>query len=66
MAEDQRRNCTGFPPYGCDDDSATLPAARISLRSGCAHMLLVTGVTITRAAVRRGGGAANLRAARLP
>ncbi|GGL67489.1 hypothetical protein GCM10010129_08560 [Streptomyces fumigatiscleroticus] len=28
LAKGRRRNCTGFPPYGCDDDLVTLPVRR--------------------------------------
>ncbi len=31
----QRRNCTGFPLYGCDGDAVTLPARRETAGGGC-------------------------------
>src|SRR5690606_31097842 len=53
-AAGQRRIRTGFPPYGCDDDAATLPAPRTGDRGrwaggGRGHLGGVTG----RAGLRR-------------
>ncbi|GAB1335373.1 hypothetical protein ACE1SV_19630 [Streptomyces sp. E-15] len=56
----RRRNCTGFPPYGCADDPATLPAAPRAPWGGRGHTGAVTGVSPGGRAggVRRHGRAA--------
>ncbi|GGS94644.1 hypothetical protein GCM10010254_13250 [Streptomyces chromofuscus] len=34
----QRRICTGFPPYGCDDDPATLPGRSATPEGRSVHV----------------------------